>query len=100
MPKDKLCIAAQDLITAIDGSVPIRESGFKVLLDFAANMTDRHMAEYFGKRTLKTGIVLFGNGHVQADGTITHAASRNVLSAGDVFSYKRPTIDQRYGRGS
>jgi len=74
---DEICIAAQDLIIAIDASGSLRESGFKVLRDFAANLTDRYQPEFFGKQSMKVGVLMFGQGHIEADGTITPAT--NVL---------------------
>jgi hypothetical protein len=39
---DEVCIAKQDLVLAIDGSGSLRESGYKILKDFAASLIDKY----------------------------------------------------------
>jgi len=61
---DEICIANMDLIMAVDGSGSLKEEGFATLKAFAANITARYRGEYFGKKDVKIGVVLFGQGHV------------------------------------
>jgi len=61
---DEICIAQQDLILMIDASGSLKKDGFDVMRTFAANLTKRYKAEYFGKAAMKIGIVLFGNGRL------------------------------------
>jgi len=70
---DEICIARQDLIIAIDGSGSLREAGFNVLKDFAAKMIDKYQGMYYGFEDMKIGIIQFGNGEIQEDGTISDA---------------------------
>jgi len=61
---DEICIAQQDLILMIDASGSLKEDGFAVMRTFAANLTKRYMTKYFGKATIKIGILLYGNGRL------------------------------------
>ena len=70
---DEICIAKQDLVIAIDGSGSLRESGFKIVKNFAAELIDRYKGKYFSAPAMQIGVVLFSNGEVQADGTISAA---------------------------
>jgi len=54
----------------IDGSGSLKSAGFNVLRTFAANLTKKYMAEYYGVEDMAIGVVLFGNGAIEADGTI------------------------------
>merc|ERR1719188_1604604 len=95
---DEVCIAQQDLIIAIDGSGSVREEGFNVIRDFAANLTDRYKDKYFGKEAMKIGVVLFGNGHVLDDGTITNAI--NVLPlTNDMDAVRKKILEVKWQRG-
>merc|ERR1719237_1175641 len=67
---DEICIAKQDLVIAIDGSGSLKESGFEILRNFAANVTGRYMDTYYGREGMRVGVILFGQGTVAADGTI------------------------------
>jgi len=59
---DQMCIAKQDLVLMIDGSGSLKEEGFDIVKAFAANLTGKYNAEYFGEDAMKVGVVLFGNG--------------------------------------
>merc|ERR1719356_1237916 len=60
---DEVCIANQDLVLTVDGSGSLRESGFEIVRDFAANVTTRYQSKYFGNGELTA----------QPDGTTTIA---------------------------
>jgi hypothetical protein len=72
---DEICIAKQDLVLTIDGSGSLRESGFEIVRNFAANLTTRYQSFYYGSDDMKLGVVYFGNGALtaQPDGTTTIA---------------------------
>jgi hypothetical protein len=72
---DEVCVARQDLVLAIDGSGGLRESGFEIIRNYAANLTTKYQSFYFGQEDMKIGVVLFGNGVLtaQPDGTTTIA---------------------------
>jgi hypothetical protein len=72
---DEVCVAQQDLVLTIDGSGSLRESGFEVVRNFAANLTTRYESMYYGAEDMKIGVVYFGNGQLEAqpDGTTTIA---------------------------
>merc|ERR1719401_2183529 len=67
---DEICISQMDLVIMLDSSGSLRESGFDVLRDFAANVTGRYKGMYYGAAMMQVGVVLFGNGRVMPDGTI------------------------------
>merc|ERR1740127_329298 len=68
---DEICIAKQDLVLTVDGSGSLRESGFEIVRNFAANLTTRYQSVYYGVEDMKVGLVYFGNGQLEAqpDGT-------------------------------
>jgi len=70
---DEVCIAHQDLIIAIDGSGSISEAGFNTIRDFASALVTRYNQSAFGAPAMKVGVVEFGNGEVQDDGTVSPA---------------------------
>jgi hypothetical protein len=95
---DEVCIANQDLILAVDGSGSLKESGFKILRSFAANITGRYKGEYYGHQMAQLGVLQFGNGHVEPDGTITPAI--NVLGlTGDMELVKEKIEALEWQRG-
>merc|ERR1719235_3085839 len=70
---DEVCVAKQDLILSIDGSGSLRESGFKILKSFVAELVKKYRGDKFGVRDQQIGIVQFGNGQILKDGTIADA---------------------------
>jgi len=84
---DEICVASQDLIIAIDGSGSLVEdpqSGgmyFTTLKNYALELVTKYRGEFFGKSAMKVGVILFGNGIIMDDGTISPA--RNLQSLTD-----------------
>jgi len=70
---DEVCIAKQDLVLAIDGSGSLRESGYKILKDFAASLIDKYKGQYYGYEDMRIGVVQFGNGEIMDDGSVSDA---------------------------
>jgi len=70
---DEICIAKQDLVLSIDGSGSLREYGFKILKNFAAEFVGKYRGKYFGFEDMRIGVVQFGNGEILADGSIQNA---------------------------
>ena len=56
---------------AIDGSGSLRTTGFDIISDVAAELIDRYKSKYFDNAAIQIGVVLFGNGAVLADGTVS-----------------------------
>jgi len=77
---DEICIAKQDLVISIDGSGSLRNSGFEIIRNFAAGLIDRYKSKYFGADAMKIGVILFGNGEVMSDGTVSPAVKVYKLS--------------------
>merc|ERR1719327_538820 len=70
---DEVCVAKQDLVLAIDGSGSLRESGFKILKDFAIGLIDKYKGHYYGYEDMRIGVAQFGNGEILDDGTVSDA---------------------------
>jgi hypothetical protein len=70
---DEICIAKQDLVLAIDASGSLRDTGFKILKNFAAGLIDKYKGSYYGYEDMRIGVVQFGNGHILDDGTVSDA---------------------------
>jgi len=78
---DEICIAKQDLIIAIDGSGSLQAGGFKKLTNWVGELLKRYTTEYYGDRTVKLGVVLFGNGIIMPDGkTVSPAINAQKLT--------------------
>merc|ERR1719213_1038868 len=70
---DEICVAKQDFVLAIDGSGSLQETGFNIVKGFAAKLIDNYKGEYFGYEDMRIGVVRFGNGKIEADGTVSNA---------------------------
>jgi len=78
---DEICIAKQDLVIAIDGSGSVRADGFTILKNYVAKLLDRYQTQYYGRKTVKLGITLFGNGIIMPDGkTVSPAINAQKLT--------------------
>merc|ERR1719316_1719662 len=78
---DEICVAKQDLVMAIDSSGSLRESGFTIVKGFAAKLIENYKGEYFGFEDMRVGVVQFGNGKIQADGTVSNALLKQELTS-------------------
>jgi len=99
---DIICIAKQDLIITLDASGSLKENGFRILRNFAANLTKRYEPRYFGSEAVKMGLVLFGNGELQSqpDGTTTISPAIPVQPLTfDVGSVTTTIMEQTWQRG-
>jgi uncharacterized protein YegL len=95
---DEICIASQDLILALDASGSLKETGFEVMRDFAANLTSRYKGEMYGKDMMQVGVILFGNGRVMDGGTIAPAINVLGLTA-DMASVKDAILGTQWQKG-
>jgi len=75
---DEDCIAAQDLVIAVDGSGSVGENGFVVLRAFVARLVGHYRSAFRGGAAARLGVVLFGNGELRPDGTM--APAKRVVS--------------------
>merc|ERR1719356_1268014 len=99
---DEICVAHQDLVLTVDGSGSLRESGFEVVRDFAANLTTRYQSMYYGKEDMKVGLVYYGNGQLtaQPDGTTTIAEALWIQGlTGDLALIETKISEQTWLRG-
>jgi len=95
---DEICIAKQDLVLAIDGSGSLRESGFKILKDFAAGLIDKYKGSYYGYEDMRIGVAQFGNGEILDDGTVSDALLVQPLS-NDMGKVKKAVEGLEYKKG-
>lgn len=77
---DEVCVAKQDLIIALDGSGSLTEEGFGNLKSFALNILSKYRTHYFGALAMKVGVLLFGNGMVMPDGSVSPAINAQPLT--------------------
>jgi hypothetical protein len=99
---DEVCVARQDLVLTIDGSGSLRESGFEVIRDYAANLTTRYESFYYGAEDTKIGVVYFGNGALtsQPDGSTVIADALFVQGlTGDLATVGQKIREQTWLRG-
>jgi len=79
---DEICIANQDLILSIDGSGSVNVESWNLVKNFTGELLKRYQAEYFGVEAVRIGALMFGNGVIEADGTISKAVLVSELVGG------------------
>ena len=99
---DEICIAKQDLVLALDASGSLKQKGWDVVKQFAANLTRRYEPKFFGRSSVKVGVTLFGNGHLiqLKDGGTTIEPAINLQ--GLTFNYENvrtKITDSKWQRG-
>lgn len=77
---DELCVAKQDLVVVVDGSGSVHADGFKLVREFTEGLLERYRSRYWGDSSMQVGMVLFGNGAIEEDGTISKAVLVHELS--------------------
>lgn len=78
---DEICVAAQDLIIALDGSGSVSNGGFQTIKNYALKLVDQYKPKYFGNEAVKVGVLLFGNGRIMPDGqTVSPAINAQPLT--------------------
>jgi hypothetical protein len=95
---DEVCVAKQDLVLAIDASGSLRETGFKIIKDFAAGLIDKYMGKYYGYEDMRIGVVQFGNGEILDDGTVSAAEHIQALTS-DMSKVKTSIEGLAYKKG-
>jgi hypothetical protein len=95
---DEVCIADMDLLILIDSSGSLKESGYEVVRDFAANLTARYKGMYYGKPMMQVGVILFGNGRVMPDGTVAPAINVQGLTS-DMAIVRERILETTWQRG-
>merc|ERR1719387_1122481 len=95
---DEVCVAEMDLILMIDGSGSLKEPGFEVIRDFAANVTGRYKGMYYGKEMMQLGVILFVNGMVMPDGTVAPAINVQGLTA-DISLVREKVMETQWAKG-
>jgi uncharacterized protein YegL len=70
---DEICVAQQDLVIAVDGSGSMKAGGFKLVKNFTGELLKRYKVEWHAETAMQIGLVLFGNGAIEEDGSISKA---------------------------
>jgi hypothetical protein len=86
------------LVLAIDASGSLRETGFKIIKDFAAGLIDKYMGKYYGYEDMRIGVVQFGNGEILDDGTVSSAEHIQALTS-DMSKVKTAIEGLAYKKG-
>lgn len=82
----------------VDSSGSLGLEGFTTLRTFAANLTSRYQPEFWGSSEMRVGVVLFGNGRVESDGSISKATMAQGLTA-DIADTKTKISGMAWQRG-
>jgi len=70
---DEICIAHQDLIINVDGSGSVNTESWALVKNFTGQLLKRYKSVYYGDQAVHIGLVLFGNGAIEEDGSISKA---------------------------
>jgi len=70
---DEICIAHQDLIINVDGSGSVNTESWALVKNFTGQLLKRYKSMYYGDEAVHIGLVLFGNGAIEEDGSISKA---------------------------
>jgi hypothetical protein len=70
---DEICIANQDLIINVDGSGSVNAESWNLIKNFTGELLKRYQSVYYAAPAVRLGVSLFGNGVIEADGTISKA---------------------------
>jgi hypothetical protein len=95
---DEICIAKQDLIIAVDGSGSMKADGFKLVRNFTGELLKRYTTEYYAETTMQIGLVLFGNGVIEDDGSISKATLLRELTT-DMAATKVAAAEMNHQKG-
>jgi len=95
---DELCIASQDLVVSIDASGSVNTESWKLVKNFTGELLKRYRSEYYGVGKMQIGVIQFGNGAIEEDGTISKAILINELST-DLAVVRTATEAMEHQRG-
>mmetsp|Transcript_45339 Transcript_45339/g.140079 ORF Transcript_45339/g.140079 Transcript_45339/m.140079 type:complete len:988 (-) Transcript_45339:95-3058(-) len=98
---DEICVAHQDLIIALDSSGSMTESGWKIVKEFAVELTNKYETEAYNYEAMKVGVVLFGNGRLieGEGGYIVSPALRTQDLTKDLAALRAKIEEQTWQRG-
>jgi uncharacterized protein YegL len=95
---DEECYAVQDLVLAIDGSGSITADNFEILKEYVGKLLKRYKYEVYGTDLMKVGIVQFGNGYIESDGTIRAALKISPLTT-DLVALETALTNMEFLKG-
>jgi hypothetical protein len=95
---DEICIANQDLIISVDGSGSVNQENWNLVKNFTGELLKRYESKYYGDAAMRIGAVLFGNGVIEEDGTISKAVLLSELVE-DMAAVKTAVADMAHQKG-
>merc|ERR1719393_1152487 len=95
---DEICIANQDLILNVDGSGSVNAENWLLVKNFTGELLKRYQSKYYGDEAVSIGVVLFGNGVIEEDGTISKAVLVSEL-ANDMAPAKEAVAAMAHQKG-
>jgi len=95
---DEICIANQDLIINVDGSGSVNAENWKLVINFTGQLLKRYKAKYYGQEQVHIGVVEFGNGVIEDDGSISKAVLVMELSD-DLAAVKTAVAGMEHQKG-
>jgi len=81
---DEICIAFQDVIINVDGSGSVNTESWNLVKNFTGQLLKRYESVYYNDAAMQIGVILYGNGVIESDGTISKAVLVSELV--DVFA--------------
>jgi uncharacterized protein YegL len=95
---DEICVAKHDLVIAVDGSGSIKADGFKLVKNFTGELLKRYKVEYHAETTMQIALLVFGNGVIEEDGSISKAVLLRELST-DLTATKEAAAAMEHQKG-
>lgn len=77
---DEVCVDMQDLVVLVDSSADISEAANKAQFHFLEEMLKRYRGGAFGRSAARIGVVHFGNGELNDDGSVTKPVTVSPLT--------------------
>jgi hypothetical protein len=89
---DEICVAVQDLVIAVDGSMAVNPDDFENVRTFIGQLLDRYETSHNNEAAMQIGVIVFGSGAIKDDGGIADAVTVSELSD-DISALKTAVED-------
>jgi len=96
-PSDLRCQAKVDMVYVLDSSGTVGLDNWRTIQEFANKMLDRYENKAFGKRAMKVGVVQYGNGDINDDGSLKDSIEVSPLT-NDLKSISKKIKDLKHQR--
>jgi hypothetical protein len=85
-------------VISVDGSGSVTAEGFKLISNYTGELLKRYKSEYYAQVTMQVGLILFGNGVIESDGTISKANLLRELTT-DIAATKVAAAGMEHQKG-